>query len=85
MPFYTNLFGLGKRPWNLETSSALIEFPYLLHFFIGSFSLQIHYNLATIISTKFMSFVSGSQMSKFPAYERVLLRDGGKYFDLFTN
>ena len=27
MPFHTNQFGLGKRHWNLETSSAVVEFP----------------------------------------------------------
>ena len=27
MPFYTNQLGLGKRHWNLETSSAVVEFP----------------------------------------------------------
>ena len=26
MPFHTNQFGLGKRHWNLETSSAVVEF-----------------------------------------------------------
>ena len=27
MPFHTNQLGLGKRQWNLETSSAAVEFP----------------------------------------------------------
>ena len=27
MPFHTNQLGLGKRHWNLETSSAVVEFP----------------------------------------------------------
>ena len=27
MPFYTNQLGSGKRHWNLETSSAVVEFP----------------------------------------------------------
>ena len=27
MPFHTNQFGLGKRHWNLEISSAVVEFP----------------------------------------------------------
>ena len=27
MPFLTKQFGLGKRHWNLETSSAVVEFP----------------------------------------------------------
>ena len=27
MPFHTNQFGLGKRHWDLETSSAVVEFP----------------------------------------------------------
>ena len=27
MPFHTNQFELGKRHWNLETSSAVVEFP----------------------------------------------------------
>ena len=27
MPFHTNQFGLGKRHWNLETFSAVVEFP----------------------------------------------------------
>ena len=30
MPFHTNKFRLGKRHWNLETSSAVVEFPYPL-------------------------------------------------------
>ena len=27
MPFHTNQLGIGKRHWNLETSSAVVEFP----------------------------------------------------------
>ena len=27
MPFHINQLGLGKRHWNLETSSAVVEFP----------------------------------------------------------
>ena len=27
MPFHTNQLGLGKRHWNLETTSAVVEFP----------------------------------------------------------
>ena len=27
MPFHTNQLGLGKKHWNLETSSAVVEFP----------------------------------------------------------
>ena len=26
MPFHTNQYGLGKRHWNLETSSVVVEF-----------------------------------------------------------
>ena len=26
MPFHTNQLGLGKRRWNLETFSAVVEF-----------------------------------------------------------
>ena len=34
MPFHTNQFVLGKRHWNFETSSAVVEFPppYLLRY-----------------------------------------------------
>ena len=31
MPFYTNQLGLGKGHWNLETSSAVVEFPSPYH------------------------------------------------------
>jgi len=36
MPLQTNQLGLGKRQWNLETSSAEAEFPYFNYTIISA-------------------------------------------------
>ena len=45
MPFCTNQFGLRKRHWDLETSSAVVEFPPPYHrTSYDSFGIFVMYN-----------------------------------------
>ena len=63
MPFHTNRLGLGKRHWNLETSSAVVEFlpPYLQsRFQIPTLS----FNFLNILSCTFFVIIISSFILK---------------------
>ena len=47
MPFYTNQFGLGKSHWNLETSSAIVEFLLPYHWIINKSGVHLAWKQIT--------------------------------------
>ena len=64
MPFHTNQSGLGKRPWNLETSSAVVEFlPLYRYMRFKAFSTIKVKSIQFPIAAMTREFFSNSEIS----------------------